>query len=117
MLRGRTRARWIPTSRQVAWLGEIIIHSEDIFRPLNDATTHDVRAVVAVAQFYAGRNAVLGVRHRIQGVRLIADDTEWHYGDGLPVTGPAVALLLAITGRAAGMDELSGPGVSLLAAR
>jgi len=33
------------------------------------------------------------------------------------VHGPAGALLLVATGRAAGLDELSGPGVARLRAR
>jgi hypothetical protein len=36
------------------------------------------------------------------------------HGDGPVVEGPAVARMLAITGRRAALNELTGPGVATL---
>jgi hypothetical protein len=50
-------------------------------------------------------------------VRLIATDVDWAYGDGLTVTGPAEALLMAMAALPAALDQLNGPGKALLAQR
>jgi hypothetical protein len=49
--------------------------------------------------------------------RLVANDTGWSYGAGPLVSGPALSLLLAMTGRAAGMSELTGDGAATLGRR
>ena len=38
-------------------------------------------------------------RRRLAGLTLAATDTEWRVGAGPLVTGPAIALLLLLTGR------------------
>lgn len=53
-------------------------------------------------------------RKTVKGLRLIAQDLEWTHGQGHEVYGTAEALLLAITGRPIGRDELTGPGATLL---
>jgi hypothetical protein len=50
-------------------------------------------------------------------VTLQATDTDWSYGSGPVVAGPARALMLATTGRTAALDELTGPGLELLRSR
>ena len=58
-----------------------------------------------------------GNTSRVKGLRFAATDVAWSWGTGDDVTGPAQALLLAVNGRRAGLAELSGPGVGVLAAR
>jgi len=41
----------------------------------------------------------------------------WRHGSGPEVTGPAIALLLAMAGRKTALDDLTGPGVALLRSR
>ena len=48
---------------------------------------------------------------------LRATDTDWQHGTGPEVSGPAVALLLAVTGRKATLDDLTGDGVPALRER
>jgi hypothetical protein len=50
-------------------------------------------------------------------VTLRATDTDWSHGSGPEVTGPAIALVMAMTGRKAALDDLSGPGVDVLRSR
>jgi hypothetical protein len=50
-------------------------------------------------------------------LRLVATDVDWSHGEGPEVSGPAVSLLLVMTGRAAGADGLDGAGVDTLRAR
>jgi uncharacterized protein (TIGR03083 family) len=100
-----------------AMLGEALIHGEDIRRPLFVIREYPAASVTRAADFYKGSNLLTGTKKRIAGLRLRATDAEWSTGDGPEVTGPAISLLLAMTGRAAAVKDLSGDGVKTLAAR
>jgi hypothetical protein len=100
-----------------SWLGESIIHAEDIRRPLGIHHDYPVEAVVQVADFYKNSNLIIGTKRRIDGLALRATDTDWSHGTGLEVSSPVLALLLAMTGRKAAASELSGEGVATLQAR
>ena len=106
-----------PPGPMATWLGEIVIHGEDIRRPLGMGHAHATEAVVRVAEFYKGSNLVIGAKRRIRGLTLLATDADWSYGQGPEVTGPVLSLLLAMTGRVQALDELSGEGVAVLRAR
>jgi uncharacterized protein (TIGR03083 family) len=98
-------------------LGEVIVHGADIRRPLGLAHTPPEAALVAVAGGWARSNLLIGAKRRIAGVRLVATDSEWSHGDGPAVSGPLLALVLAMTGRTGAHDDLSGEGLALLASR
>ena len=51
------------------------------------------------------------------GLYLEATDIEWSIGEGELVQGPAALLLLAMTGRPAALDHLTGSGVEILRQR
>lgn len=73
---------------------------------------------MAAALGASTRTNMWGNRKRLAGLRLVATDVEWTFGEGSAVVeGPAEALLLAMNGRAAGLAELQGPGVATLAER
>jgi uncharacterized protein (TIGR03083 family) len=99
------------------WVGEVIVHSEDIRRPLGIAHTYDTAAAVRVADFYKGSNLIIGAKKRISGLQLRATDAAWTTGEGPEVAGPIVALVLAMTGRKAALADLTGDGVAALSAR
>jgi uncharacterized protein (TIGR03083 family) len=98
-------------------LGETIVHAEDIRRALGIRHTYPTDAVVRVADFFKGSNLLLGTKNRITGLSLWATDTEWQHGSGPEVAGPVLAVLMAMTGRKAALDELTGDGVSTLRSR
>lgn len=50
-------------------------------------------------------------RKRVHGLRLTATDQDWGFGVGEAVEGASEALALALVGRAAALDDLSGPGL------
>jgi uncharacterized protein (TIGR03083 family) len=100
-----------------AMLGEAIIHSEDIRRPLGLTREYPQEAVIRVADFFKGSNVLIGAKKRIAGLTLHASDAAWSTGTGLEVTGPALALVLVMTGREAALAELSGDGVATLRSR
>ena len=98
-------------------LGEIIVHSEDIRRPLGIKHEYPADAATRVAEFYRRSNLIIGGKRRVTGLTLDATDTEWRAGDGPVVSGPIVSLVLAITGRPAAFTDLQGDGVSTLRER
>ena len=65
-----------PPGPKQSWLGEVIVHSEDIRRPLGIVHTYDPDAVVEVAEFYKGSNALIGTKRRIDGVPAFAQRTQ-----------------------------------------
>jgi uncharacterized protein (TIGR03083 family) len=98
-------------------LGEIILHGQDIRRPLKVKHAYPQSAVLRIANFYKRTNLLVGARHRIAGLRLRATDADWSHGRGAEVTGPLLSLTLAMTGRAPAMDDLSGYGLDTLRSR
>ncbi|WP_138445056.1 maleylpyruvate isomerase family mycothiol-dependent enzyme [Sinomonas susongensis] len=100
-----------------AWLGEVIVHSEDIRRPLGIEHAYPTDATTAVARFYARGNFAVPSRTTSRGLRLEAIDGPFAAGGGPLVRGTTLALTMAMAGRGAYCDELHGPGVPILAAR
>jgi uncharacterized protein (TIGR03083 family) len=100
-----------------SWLGETLIHAEDIRRPLGIGHEYPVAATVRVADFYRGSNLVVGAKRRIEGLHLRATDADWSHGSGPEVAGPIMALVMAMTGRDAAFNELNGEGVATLRER
>jgi uncharacterized protein (TIGR03083 family) len=98
-------------------LGETIVHAEDIRRPLGIRYDYPMDAVVRVADFYKNSNLIIGTKRRIEGLALQATDANWSYGTGPDVSGRMITLVMAMTGRKAVADELSGDGVATLQAR
>lgn len=97
-----------------AMLGEAIVHGEDIRRPLGIPRTYPTGAVTRAADFYHSSNLLIGSKTRIAGLRLAATDADWSTGTGPLVRGPALSLLLAMTGRTAALDDLDGAGLTVL---
>jgi uncharacterized protein (TIGR03083 family) len=99
------------------WLGETIVHSEDIRRPLGFSHVYPAEAMIRIADFYKGSNLLIGAKSRIGGLSLRATDANWSTGSGPEVSGPILSLLLAMTGRTAALDDLSGSGLATLRSR
>jgi uncharacterized protein (TIGR03083 family) len=116
-LRQRTTTTNHPPAPVMAMLGEIVVHGEDIRRPLGLPGTVADDAANACLQMYTKASFPVGGKKRIHDLRLVATDTGWSHGAGPEVSGPAMSLLLAMTGRAAGLDGLSGNGVAALRER
>ena len=97
-----------------AWLSEMIVHSEDIRRPLGIANVYAPAVLVQVADFFKGTNKLISARRRIGGLALHATDADWSHGTGPEVSGPILSLVMAMTGRQAPLDDLTGDGVATL---
>jgi len=116
-LRAELTATTHPPGPMQSWVGETIVHSEDIRRPLGIRHTYAMDAVTGVADFYKKSNLLIGSKKRVAGLTLRATDTDWSSGSGPEVSGPMLSLLLAMTGRRAPIDDLSGDGVATLKSR
>jgi uncharacterized protein (TIGR03083 family) len=116
-LRATTTTTNHPPAAVVTMLGEVVVHAEDIRQPLGLVPELDAAAVTACLDLFAGANFPVGAKPRIAGLRLIASDADWVHGAGPEVVGPSRALLLAMTGRSAGLDDLGGAGLPTLRQR
>lgn len=110
-------SRTKPALPAIAVLGETIVHGEDIRRPLDIRRDYPTEVVTQVAEYYQGTDLVVVAKGRIGGLQLVADDGPFTTGSGLLVSGPTMALVMAMTGRAAYCDDLDGDGVELLRSR
>lgn len=105
-------------------LCDTLVHELDIRRPLGKAGKPlDLEAFTISADWTAGlrwpATIVIGgsVRERIAGVRLVADDLEWSYGDGPEAHGSAETMLMLLYARPIGPRELSGHGAETIYSR
>ncbi|MDI3405231.1 maleylpyruvate isomerase family mycothiol-dependent enzyme [Streptomyces cavernicola] len=110
-------SRTKPPLPLLAMLGETVVHGEDIRRPLGIRRAHPVDALTRLAAYYASTDQVVLAKGRIGALRLEATDGPFAAGAGSLVTGPTLALIMAMTGRAAYCDELRGEGAELLRER
>lgn len=116
-LRDRLRPRGLATTfRGRLALLDVTIHHQDIRRPLGkprQIPADRLRVVLADAVL----SPELPAWHLTRGMRLAPNDLDWRHGRGPEVTGPAEAVLMAVTGRVSALRELGGPGLPVLAGR
>jgi hypothetical protein len=110
-------SRTAPSKHTAAWLGEVIVHGQDIRRPLGLQPTPALDAVTEVARFYAARNFTVPSHSAATGLRLEATDGPFQFGSGPSVSGTTLALTMAMAGRETYCDDLEGEGVSTLRSR
>jgi uncharacterized protein (TIGR03083 family) len=106
-----------PLGPTAAWLGEVIVHAQDIRRPVGLLRTPSVEVTTSVARFYARRNFTVASHSAIKGLRLEATDGSFAVGAGPLVSGTTLALTMAMAGRLADCDGVTGPGVAERRAR
>ncbi len=92
------------------------VHHQDIRRALSRPRTVPVDRLQRILPLVPS-NPRLGAGKRIRGLRLQATDVDWTHGSGPDVVGSGEALLMAMTGRRAALDELTGGGQATLAER
>jgi uncharacterized protein (TIGR03083 family) len=106
-----------PSGHTPAYLGEVVVHAQDIRQPLGLPRTPDVDALTPVADFFARRNFTVASRTTVAGLQLRADDGPFATSTGPLVTGSTLALVMSMAGRAPYVEELDGPGVPILRSR
>lgn len=98
-------------------LSEIVMHSADVATALGLTHEHAPQALTETLDFYKRTQPLIGSKKRSAGLRLVATDAGWESGSGPTVSGPAISLLQAMSGRRAGLTALTGDGVPALTAR
>jgi hypothetical protein len=68
-------------------------------------------------EFFRGSNLLIGSKKRADGLTLKPTDADWSIGTGPEVSGPALDILMAMTGRGIALENLKGDGVDTLRAR
>lgn len=106
-----------PSGHTPAYLGEVIVHAQDIRWPLGLPGTPTVEALTPVADFYAQRDFAVASHTHAAGLHLRADDGPFAMGSGPLVTGSTLALVMSMAGRAPYLDQLDGPGAAILCSR
>jgi uncharacterized protein (TIGR03083 family) len=86
-----------------------MIHQQDIRRPLGLPRTIDQERLRTALDFARFAPTIRGA-WRARGTRLTATDLDWSYGKGPEIRGTGEALLMAMAGRRAALDDLEGPG-------
>ena len=121
--RGRpARHRRHPQARSDApyWrdpLLDIVVHAQDIARPLGIEVESPADALVETAEWARWRFRFRLARRRLRGVRLVADDADWSRGEGEELRGPIVDLVLLVDRPPAGLAGTTGPGRAVLEER
>lgn len=105
-----------PGAPKVSVLTDVLIHSQDMYRPLGIGRQVPEEHLLAVADFVSS-SFVFGAKKRTAGLRLRANDMEWSRGDGPEVLGPAEALVMVMAGRLVALGELTGEGKPVLESR
>ncbi len=126
LARERTRTSgdlidWLASPAQVNEnnLGELIVHQQDVRRPLGAARVVSTDRLVWALDYCLTRKGggYFGVGggsyKRARDLRLVATDIGWTGGTGPEVRGTGEAILMAINGRDVSR-ELDGPGLQLL---
>jgi uncharacterized protein (TIGR03083 family) len=98
-------------------LFDVVVHSQDICRPLGRELPVPVAATRRGLERVWEMGWPFRARKRLGALTLRATDTDWRVGTGPEVAGPALALLLLLTGRTeAAVGELRGGGIAALRA-
>ncbi len=110
-------------------LTDLVIHGQDIRRPLGLERTFPAGTIELVLDRVAGGSKGFVPKSRVQGLRFEATDIDWSAGPepgssvagssvaSQLVTGTAEAMLLSIAGRTVALDDLAGDGVATLRTR
>ena len=108
----------IPGAPPEAPLSHLVVHLEDIYRPLGVPGRCSPRSAEIVLDQMTGprfrRSLPPGL---LDGLALSAVDADWDFGGGAPVVGSASALISTLAGRSTALDELSGSGTALMVER
>lgn len=107
----------LPRPNSAAGLGELVVHAEDVRRPLGVLHTYDKDGLLAVARFFTTRDFAVNSKSLVRGLTLVATDSDFRHGSGPAVEGPLLALVMVMAGRSAYLDELSGAGLPELGRR
>ncbi|MGS2807304.1 maleylpyruvate isomerase family mycothiol-dependent enzyme [Nocardia sp. MW-W600-9] len=78
---------------------DVIVHAQDIARPLGRTVAVDPAAAAVAAQRVWTMGWPFWAKRRLADVTLVAEDSPWTVGSGPELRGTTLELLLLLTGR------------------
>ncbi|WP_051297629.1 maleylpyruvate isomerase family mycothiol-dependent enzyme [Brevibacterium album] len=106
-----------PTKDYAAFLGEVVVHGQDIARPLGIELEPAPGAVEEVARFFTTKDFAVNSRTLVKGLSIEAEDTGFRSGTGPAVRGTLLDLVTAMAGRPGAAAALHGEGAEELRRR
>ena len=119
-LRANAESRFTPPGLgPEAPLTDIVVHGLDIGVPVGKVPPLPAESANTVLGFLVSPKATRGFVRKglVAGLRCESSDSGWAAGSGPSVSGTAQSLVLALTGRRAGLAGLAGEGAGDLARR
>lgn len=114
-VRDRTTSAPAPLASRLV---EIIVHGEDIRRPLGISHQYPLDAIIGALDYQLATSGSMGgSKDRAADISLVATDTSWQHGSGAEVRGTALNLLMALSGRIVPNDAITGQGAAKLRGR
>jgi uncharacterized protein (TIGR03083 family) len=107
----------LPTKSSPFGLSEVIVHAEDIRRPLGLRHAYDPVGLLEVARFLAGRDFAVKSKTLVKDLVLRATDADFRTGDGPEIEGPLLSLVMVMAHRPAFLADLGGDGAPELSRR
>lgn len=119
-LRDNADSHWTPPANgAIAPLTDVCVHVRDAARPLGldtSAPSSTWQPILAHVFTPEARGGAIS-KTRAKGLRAQATDLGETWGSGPELVGNAEALVMALAGRTAALDDLTGPGVPVLHSR
>lgn len=106
-----------PGTRAVTVLNDMVVHGQDIRRPLGIEREIPEDRLRLSLDFVKNEGFPLHAKKRVAGLRLEATDMDWAHGTGPVVRGTGEALLMILNGRAHALADVEGDGKEILTAR
>ncbi|MBN9113033.1 MAG: maleylpyruvate isomerase family mycothiol-dependent enzyme [Pseudonocardia sp.] len=88
-----------PGTSPVDPLNDVLVHTQDIARPLGIAHPMPVDAAAAAAALVWSRGFPFHARDRVRGLEIVATDVDFRRGSGRTLEASISELLLMLTGR------------------
>lgn len=108
--------RHVPITTTVEPLVDVLLHHQDIVRPLGLRREMAPEAAAVAADRMRLLAPLSGTYRLVRSVRFDATDVDWARGKGPVLRGPVQELLMAISGRTPDAALLEGEGRELLSA-
>lgn len=117
IFRGSIAAMIAPTRDYPAFLGELIVHGQDIAESLGLLLIRDEAALLEVARYFATIESAVNSKTLVTGLSLEAEDADFRSGSGPPIAGTLLGLVMAMAGRPVYAASLRGEGAAELGLR
>ncbi|MFD8491698.1 maleylpyruvate isomerase family mycothiol-dependent enzyme [Amycolatopsis sp. NPDC059657] len=107
--------RLAPLTKPSEPLFEILLHAQDIMRPLGRPRPMPPAAALKAVERIWSMGFPFNAKKKLKGFRLNAVDVSWSAGEGELIEGPVEDLLLLVSGRTEiALPHLSGDGAAAL---